>query len=292
MVDIQMFKDKNNKKILFLGPKGSYTDSAKDKFIERYGFIGVEERPRQTIISILNELDNSTDENLLAVIPIENSIEGVVRETLDNLTRLSDKSIKILSEEVFKISHCLITNAKSFEEIKVISSYIQGIAQCREFINNNFGETIKINTADSTAEAVKNLQTASFDFAAIASEKAAKIYSIPVLARDINDEKDNKTRFVLIGRNDTPRTQNDRTSITFSTENKPGALNKVLNILEKYNINMSYIDSRPSKKFLGEYTFYIDFDGHVKDEKIAKALFEILQHVKLFRHIGSYEKFL
>lgn len=283
-----MFENKNNKQILFLGPKGSYTDSAKDYFAQKFDLVEVAEVPMQTIRGILNFIDLSLDKDILAVIPIENSIEGVVRETLDNLTRLKDKSIKIIAETVLPISHCLITEADSFDKIKVISSYPQGIAQCRMFIEENFQDKVKIRTSDSTAQAVRELKHPTE--AAIASEKAALLYNKPVLARNINDEKDNKTRFVLIGREEPSRTNEDKTSITFSTENKPGALNKILNILEKHDINMSYIDSRPSKKVLGEYTFYIDFDGHVKDEKVAKALFEILQYTKFFRHIGSYGK--
>lgn len=286
-----MFEDKFEKKILFLGPEGTYTSLARDKFIEKYSFLNAFSIPQNAIITALQEIDKNTDKNLLAVIPIENSIEGVVRETLDNLTRVNDKSIKILAEIAIPISHCLITKAKKVEDIMSISSYPQGIAQCREFIQTNLRDDIVIKTAQSTAMAVKELVDADETQAAIASENAAKLYNLPILMHEINDEKDNKTRFILIGREDTPRTGKDKTSITFTTENKPGALNKVLNILDKYQINMSYIDSRPSRKFLGEYTFYIDFDGHIKDEKIAKALFEILQYTKLFKHLGSYEKY-
>ena len=287
MTELQMFEEKSGKKILFLGPEGTYTSLAKDKFVEKYAFQNVEEKPKNAIM----EIDESKDENLLAVIPIENSIEGVVRETLDNLTRVSDKTLKILSEIAIPISHCLVTKAKDIRSIKSVASYPQGIAQCREFIRENLRDDIIIKSAQSTAQAVKELIDADDTCSAIASENAAELYNIPILLKQINDEKDNKTRFVLIGRADTPRTGNDKTSITFSLENKPGALNKVLNILDNYKINMTYIDSRPSKKILGEYTFYIDFDGHVKDEKIAKALFQILQHTKFFRHLRSYEKY-
>ena len=285
-----MFKEKSNKKILFFGPKGSYTDIAKDKFIEKFELENCEEISMPTIISLLKKLDNTADKNVLAVIPVENSIEGVVRETLDNLTRLKDDRIKVLAEVVIPVSHCLITKAKDLKDIHTISSYPQGIAQCREFIMENLPKSIKIRTSDSTAQAVRELADSDNSAAAIASEKAAILYNQPILMREINDIKDNKTRFLLIGREETVRSGHDKTSITFSTENKPGALNKILNILEKYNINMSYIDSRPSKTFLGEYTFYIDFDGHVKDLKIAKALFEILQNTKMFKHVGSYAK--
>ena len=285
-----MFEDNVKRKILFLGPNGSYTDFAKDKFIEKYNLEGAEEIAKHTIISAIKEFDSDFDKGLLAVLPIENSIDGVVRETIDNLTRIEDKSVKILSELALPISHCLITKAKSFSEIKTITSYPQGIAQCRGFIDQNLRKDISIQTTTSTAKAVQELQTSDASTAAIASEKSAILYDLPILARAINDEKDNKTRFVLLGREETVLTGKDKTSISFSTENKPGALNKILNILEKYQINMSYIDSRPSKRTLGEYTFYIDFDGHVKEEKIAKALFVILQYTRFFKHLGSYEK--
>ena len=114
------------------------------------------------------------------------------------------------------------------------------------------------------------------------------MYNIPVLETGINDEENNTTRFVLLGKFTTPQTGNDKTSITFSTENKAGALNKILTILDTNNINMSYIDSRPSKKELGEYVFYIDFEGHILDEKIDKALEEIKPLTKMFYVIGSY----
>ena len=256
MADIQMFEDNIKRKLLFLGPNGSYTDFAKDKFIEKYKLNGVEEIAKTSLLSAIQEFDTNKDKGLLAVLPIENSIDGVVRETIDNLTRVEDKSVKILSELALPIAHCLITKAKDFSEIKTVISYPQGIAQCRGFINKNLPENVSIQTTTSTAKAVQDLKNADSSVCAIASEKSANLYGIPILAKNINDEKDNKTRFILIGREETLRTPNDKTSISFSTENKPGALNKILNILEKYNINMSYIDSRPSKRVLGTCYYY------------------------------------
>ena len=114
------------------------------------------------------------------------------------------------------------------------------------------------------------------------------MYGVPVIKEKINDEENNKTRFILLGKFIAPQTGKDKTSITFSTENKAGALSKILTILDTYGINMSYIDSRPSKKELGEYVFYIDFEGHIYDEKVKQAFSEIKQFVKMFYVIGSY----
>ena len=124
--------------------------------------------------------------------------------------------------------------------------------------------------------------------AAIGSVECAKMYDIPIIEENINDEANNKTRFILLGKYLAPQTGCDKTSITFSTENKAGALNKILTILENHEINMSYIDSRPSKKELGEYVFYIDFEGHILDEKVQRAFAEIEKLVKMFYVIGSY----
>lgn len=287
-----MFKDNETKKILFLGPKASYTEVAKENFIKDMNIKNSEAIVKNTILSILEEIDNTNDTNTYAVIPVENSIEGVVRETLDNLTRLDNKEIKIIAETVVPINHCLATKAKELNQIRTITSHPQALAQCRSFIHNNFDENVKIETANSTSMSIANLANLDETHAAIGNENAAELYNIPVLLTNINDEKDNKTRFILLGTKKTLPTGNDKTSITFSTENKPGALNKILNILADYQINMTYIDSRPSKKFLGEYTFYIDFDGHIEDEKIKKAICEIKEHTKSFTHLGSFKKYI
>jgi prephenate dehydratase len=139
----------------------------------------------------------------------------------------------------------------------------------------------------------KNISPDDKTVGAIGSKFSAEYYSKPVIQENINDEKYNQTRFLLIGKKQMPKYDGEyKTSITFSTENKSGALCEILQILQKYNINMSYISSRPSKKVLGEYSFYIDFDGKITDDRVAKSMFEILQHVRTFKHLGSYPKYV
>ena len=275
------------RKLLFLGPKGSYSDFAKEAFIKAFEFNCVSTNLK-SISSVIKALKDENSEDIVAVIPIENSIEGIVRETLDNLANLKKEDYKILAETTMNIEHAFISYAEKKSDIKIIRSHPQALAQCKHYIQSHFPDSIIEEATLSTSAAIKSLKPEDKNIAAIGSVQCAEMYSIPVLESNINDEINNKTRFILLGKFISKQTGKDKTSITFSTENKAGALNKILTILEKYEINMSYIDSRPSKKELGEYVFYIDFEGHILDEKIKNAFDEIKPITKMFHVIGSY----
>jgi len=273
--------------VAYLGPEGSYTEMAKDIFCEKYG-LNAELKPTSTIKQALNFVD--TTPNSVAVLPVENSIEGTVRETIDNLIRTNNTKIKILSEIVMPIKHCLLSRTTELYSISNIISHPQALAQCQNFIHNEMSHHVNIIQVASTAEAAKSLQNYNLTYAAIGSKKTAEIYRLNILKDNVNDDPDNKTRFALIGDFDTPKTQKDNTSLAFSTENKSGALLEILQIFHDYEINLSYIDSRPSKTKFGEYTFFVDFDGHVSDEKIIKVLKEVQEHTLYYRLVGSYER--
>ena len=276
------------KKVFYLGPQASYCDIAKDKFISTFFLEEYTQVAKSSILGTIKELTKEENKESFAVIPIENSVEGMVRETIDNLNLLNNSSTKIIAETSIPIEHCLAGYANSLEEIKVIISHPQAIAQCYNFISSNFPENIEINNELSTAAAIKKLEKASPHIAAIGSVFAADLYNKPVIQTEINDISSNRTRFILLGQKQTKITGNDKTGFSFVTANTPGALCKILNILEKHNINMTYIDSRPSKKNLGEYVFYVDIDGHALSQNISVAIFEILQQVKEFHYFGSY----
>lgn len=274
------------RKLLFLGPNGSYSDFAKNKFIDAFN-INCVSTNLKSISSVIKALKDENSEDIVAVIPIENSIEGIVRETLDNLSSLKKEGIKIIAETTMNIEHSLVGHCK-LKDIKIIRSHPQALAQCKQFIHANFPDTLIEEATLSTSAAIKSLNEKDKSVAAIGSPECAKMYNVPIIKENINDEENNKTRFILLGKFLAPQTGKDKTSITFSTENKAGALSKILTILDSYNINMSYIDSRPSKKELGEYIFYIDFEGHILDEKIQMAFADIKPLVKMFHIIGSY----
>ena len=279
------------KNIYFLGPKTSYTDFAKEQFITSFEIKNYEEKPIRTITAIFSELNSNPDS--LAVLPVENSIEGTVKETIDNLIKIENDDIKIIGETVVSIEHCLITYAKDFSQIKKIKSHPQAISQCYDYIYSKFHDNIILESESSTANAVKSLSADTPEIAAIGNKYSAQYYNMPILDTNINDEKFNQTRFILLGKSlQNKITDSDKTSIMFATENESGALCDVLTILKENEINMIYISSRPSKKSLGEYTFYIDFDGNISDAKISKAMSKILKHVKSFKHLGSYPKYI
>lgn len=275
------------RKLLFLGPRGSYSDFAKNKFIDAFDLNCVSTNLK-SISGIIKALKDENNEDMAAVIPIENSIEGIVRETLDNLSSLKKEGFKIIAETTLNVEHALIGFCDKKSEIKVVRSHPQALAQCKRYLQANFADSLIEEATLSTSAAIRSLSKEEPSIAAIGSVECARMYDIPVVEEKINDEENNQTRFIFLGKFLAPPTGNDKTSITFSTENKAGALSKILTILEENNINMSYIDSRPSKKELGEYVFYIDFEGHINDEKVQKAFDKIKPLVKMFYVIGSY----
>lgn len=270
------------KKLLYLGPNGSYTQIAAEKLAENQELVAI-----NSIKKIIDAIDQN--ENFFGVIPIENSVEGIVRESIDNLVRTKNTQVQIIKEIILPISHCLITKATKIEQIKKIYSHPQALAQCNNFIAKNL-PNVEIIATSSTAEAVKQITKEDETFASIANEKASQIYQMPILMTEINDELDNKTRFVLIGRKQLPRTGKDRTSFVFSTANKAGALVDVMSVFKKNDINLSYIASRPSKKELGTYTFFIDCDAYISDKNLKATLKEIEPLTTFIRFIGSYPK--
>lgn len=273
--------------IAYLGPGGSYTEMAKDLFCQHYD-LSAYQTPMKTIKHVLEFVDNNT--NVVGILPVENSIEGTVRESIDNLIRTNNTNIRILSELVIPIKHCLLSRTTELYSISGVISHPHALAQCQNFIHNELPRNLNIIETVSTAEAARSLQDYNLTYAAIGSEKTAEIYNLNVLQCNINDDPDNRTRFALIGDFETPKTQNDNTTLAFSTENKPGALLEILQIFHNYDINLTYIDSRPSKTQFGEYTFFVDFDGHITEEKIIKLLDEIKSKTKYYRLVGSYER--
>ena len=278
----------NAKKLYFLGPEGTYAQQAMEQLVAKYDIKVEQTIPLNPITAILKTVDN--DKNALAVLPIENSIEGIVRETIDNLVKLEDKNLKITAETVIPISHCLMSEAKNPSEIKYIISHPQALGQCSGYICENL-KGVTVLEAASTSEAARQAKEKGKEYAAIASKIAAKNFDLNILAEQINDEKDNKTRFILLTRIPLSATENAKTSIFFSVKNEPGSLVKVLNIFDQENINLMYIESRPSKKKMGEYNFCLDLEGHVTDKNIASAIEKAEKITNRIVVTGSYPQF-
>ncbi len=270
--------------LIYLGPEGSYTEIAAEKFIKQKEVNNFNRVIKNSIIKVIQASDNSNGD--MGVVPIENSIEGIVRETLDNLVKTTSR-VMITGEVLIPISHCLISKASNISEIDKVISIPQALAQCRGFIETNLGKA-ELLTSTSTSEAVKQLIELPENYAAIGSSQAANLYGLNKLAMGINDEKDNLTRFVSLGSNITSPTGQDKTSIALSTRNQPGALVEVLQVFRDNNINLSYIESRPSRRVFGDYTFFIDFEGHMQDENVQRVIGKITPYINFYRFLGSY----
>ena len=261
--------------ISFLGPKGTFTHEAAS-------IIGDDLIPYCTIPAVLESVVN--DESLYGVVPIENSIEGPVGITLDSLANKFD--LKIYKEIIIPINQNLIVNpGTKMEDIEDVYSHAQAIAQCQEFISRN---KIQPHYAISTANAAKSI-IGDKTKAAIGNSMAAELYNLEILKRDIQDTENNETRFVVVSKEDHEPTGRDKTSIIFSIyEDKPGALYDVLGIFRKNDINLTKIESRPSKKGLGKYLFFIDYIGHRKDAIFEDIINEIDEKTYFLKILGSY----
>ncbi len=275
------------KTIAYLGPQASFTEMAKDHFCEKFN-IDATPVALNTIKQVVEYVDNNPDS--FGVLAAENSIEGTVRETMDNLMLTKNQNIKVLSEYYMPIHHCLLSRTTEFYSITGIISHPQALGQCQNFIHNEMPFNVNIIESPSTAEAARSLQNYNLTYASIGSKKTAEIYNLNVLRENINDDKSNQTRFILVGDFETSETDNDKTTIAFSTENKPGALLNVLQIFMDNNINLSYIASRPSRERFGDYIFIVNFDGHFHNPKIMNTIKRIKEQTTYMRFLGSYKK--
>ncbi len=272
------------KNVYYLGPQGSNAHRAMMKFIQVLNINYENLLAEKTIKSVLES--HKKDKTSIAVLPIENSIEGIVRETIDNLMKLEETQIE--AEISLPINHLLLAKGKDRTKIKKIISHPQALAQCSKYLYKNFPD-VELKEFSSTSYAAQKVETENNEtLAAIANETCAQIFHLNILDRNLNDEKDNQTRFYLLGRNSLETKNKKKTALILSVKNKSGALCDVLKIFSNYNINLTYIDSRPSKKRLGEYLFFLEMEGAEKEAKIQTALEELRQYVVFFRVLGSF----
>ena len=273
--------------IYYLGPDGSNAHAAMLKFIKKCSINVKNQKPQKNIRVAIDSLKQ--DSSSVCVLPIENSIQGIVRETIDNLLKNEDLKIRIQAEISLPIKHLLLANTTDKTEIKKIFSHPQALAQCSNNLYKKYNE-VELHDLSSTSYAAEKVaESEDYSVAAIANETCAKMFNLNVLDDDLNDEEDNKTRFYLLGREEIKEKHSKgKTAIILSTKNKSGALCDVLQILKKHDINLTYIDSRPSKRKLGEYLFFMELDGFEHDYKIKIALEELASYVDFIKILGSF----
>lgn len=264
-------------KIGFFGPSGTFTEEAALTLKgEHVAF--------DTISEVFRAV--SGGEVDCGVVPIENSIEGSVGITLDLLAH--DYDLKIEGELILPISHNLLINPDAeIGDVNLVYSHSQALSQCRKFIEGLGADTRSVNSTSAAAKLIAGDKAS----AAISNSRAAEINDLKIVARDIQDYDNNVTRFVVVSRKDHEKTGNDKTSIMFSLlEDKPGGLYEILGIFAGYDINLTKIESRPSKEKLGRYIFYIDFEGHREDRTIKNIISTIRSKVGYIKIFGSYPK--
>jgi chorismate mutase/prephenate dehydratase len=262
-----------------LGPEATYSQIASiHQFGEAVQFIYTRGVP-----DIFDEVERGRAD--YGVVPIENSSEGVVNLTLDMFI---ESELQICSEVMLEISHCLLSYAKSLEEIKVVYSHPQPLAQCYNWLGKNLPNA-DVKETFSTAIAAKMAGEDPVT-AAVASEYAGKIYGVPVFKYKIEDNPKNYTRFWVIGNKSPGRTGNDKTSLMFSIKDGVGALYETLKPFGKYNINLTKIESRPFRKKPWEYIFFIDIEGHVEDKNIKDAIDCVSESSEFMKVLGSYPR--
>ena len=263
--------------VAFLGPEGTYTQEAATKHfghaVTLLSLPGIED--------IFREVESSAAR--YGVVPIENSTEGVINHTSD---KLLTSSLNICGEVELRIHHHLLSRLTALIDIQVIYSHQQSLAQCREWLDQNLPgvERVPVRSNGEAARMAEQHEHA----AAIASKAAADIYGLSILAENIEDQAENTTRFLVLGQEMVAPSAQDKTSLIVSAHNHPGALHDILVPFAKCHVNMTRIESRPSKKGVWEYVFFIDIEGHQRDASVVSAMAALEGAASMVKVLGSY----
>lgn len=266
-------------RIAFLGPEGTFTQAAA---LKHFGH-SVSTVPMGSIPDVFQEVE--TGNCNYGVVPVENSTEGVISHTLDMFL---NSPLQICGEVTLRIHHNLLSMTADLAAIERVYSHQQSLAQCRGWLDRHL-PGVPRQPVGSNAEATRMVQ-GDRQAAAIASETAAEIYDLSIIAHNIEDEPDNTTRFLVIGRQSVPPSGDDKTSLLLSTKNEAGGLHKLLTPLAEHGVSMSRIESRPSRRGNWDYVFFVDVQGHREDTRLSEALVALRESSGMYRELGSYPR--
>jgi len=267
-------------RVAFQGEPGAYSEEA---IIQHFG-VTVEALPRPYLRDVFDAVEGGEAE--IGLIPVENTIEGSIVRSYD---LLYERSLKAQGEVILRVIHCLIANpGVSLPDVVKVYSHPQAVGQCRAFIEEHGLESV---AASDTAGSVKMLKTLDIrDAAAIASSRAAEVYGMNIIERGIETHKENFTRFIAIGGEDRQPTSEDKTSLVFVTDHKPGTLYMALGSFARKQIDLLKIESRPQVGKLWEYLFFVDVVGHRDDLDMREALDELRENTRMVKVLGSYPR--
>ncbi len=267
------------RKISYLGPEATFTHiAAMSHFGRSASYL-----PQLSIRDVFIEVEKKRCD--FGVVPVENSIEGSVNYTLD---LFFESSMKICAEKYQTISHDLLSKSGKLEDIEVVYSHPQPIAQCRVWLRKNLPKA-RLEECSSTSFAAQKVGNMNYA-AAIASSEAAGIYNLNVVASRIEDHSNNTTRFLVIGKKEMPPTGNDKTSLMFAAAHVPGSLYKSLAPIAEAQLNMMKLESRPSKHENWSYFFFVDLEGHLEDKKVQETIARMKEQCLFLKVLGSYPK--
>ena len=263
--------------VAFLGPEGTYSQEAA---LKHFGGM-VPLTPCASIDDVFRRAE--TGAVGYAVVPVENSTEGAVGRTLDLLLATP---ARVCGEVMLPIRQCLMSKRGGMKAIRKVYSHTQSLAQCQHWLARHLPQAEQVAVV-SNAEAAR-MASKERGAAAIASRTAADLYGLELLARNIEDETRNTTRFLVLGTDDAASSGKDKTSLILATRNVPGAIHQLLTPLAANGVSMTRLESRPARTGLWEYVFYVDVEGHASDANVARALDAIEQKASLFKNLGSY----
>jgi len=266
-------------KVAFQGERGAYGEMATLQYFPKAGLL-----PKKSFQDVFDAVESGSAD--YAVVPVENSIEGSVNEIYDLLLQTE---MTVIGEVYQRVRHCLIAN-KTAKKIKYVHSHPQALAQCRKYLQKKKLEPVP---AYDTAGAVKMIKDdRMFDSAAIASKRAAELYGMKILDEDIQDRKNNYTRFFVLSPKNTmsDKAGQYKTSMIFSVKHLPGTLFGIIGEFAVRRINLTKIESRPTKETPWEYNFYVDLEGHTRDAVVQEALESVKPKTSYLKILGSYRK--
>ena len=266
-------------KVAFLGPKATFSHLAA---MQHFG-LSAELSPERSIPAVFEAV--AKGEAYYGLVPVENSTEGMISHTLD---MFMDSELKINAEVLLEVSHFLLSRTGRFEDVKKVYSHPQPLAQCRKWLAENLPNVPLVDVASTTLAA--QIVAEDYTAAAIASEYAASIYNLKIVKSRIEDQVNNFTRFLVIGRKIPDKCGDDKTSLMFSVRDEPGILHRMLEPFAKRGINLSKIESRPLKRKAWEYIFYLDLSGHISDPDVAEAVKELSACCQFVKVLGSYPR--
>jgi chorismate mutase/prephenate dehydratase len=266
-------------RVAFLGPKATFSHLAT---MQQFG-LSAELVPQKSIPAVFEEVEK--DRALYGVVPVENSTEGVVSHTLD---MFMESELKIRSEVLLEVSHYLLSKTGRMEDIKKVYSHPQPLAQCRNWLEENLPHIPVVDVASTTMAA--QIVSEDYSAAAIASEYAASVYDLKVVKERIEDQVNNFTRFLIIGKKLADGSGDDKTSLMFAVKDEPGILYRMLEPFASRGVNLCKIESRPMKKKAWEYIFFLDLLGHVSDPNVEAAVQELKGYCQFVKLLGSYPR--